>query len=297
MNNIASDLQKAIQSNFARLDNLNMGNNAQVLCSCSLIGAPVPASPTKAKPVAPMVTITPDFVPGQQDNGRLNAVDVGNTPFILPEGVTQDTILQEQAAAWTEEEKTVITVSAPVVPEVATTAASPEMGATVPAMAVPPAMGATPPIITTEASGETTVAVTTPGANPTTTTVSTTNPSTITVEKFAPISSFDTRLTSYRDIQSSSADYRCPWEDKMPENPNLVNGSNFAPYYGTTAQYGEVVGSNGYARPFTEGDRYMQVAQGVGNQECRSVLFSSWFIYILCMGALLYFVTTQFNLI
>jgi hypothetical protein len=118
------------------------------------------------------------------------------------------------------------------------------------------------------------------------TTETSTYPSTMvttTVEKFAPFRyQFKSPFNSYRDIESPHVnDYNCGWEREHQKyiDPNLYNGSNYAPYYGTTAQY------RGYElTPFPRRDKYTQ-----RSEECSSIFFSSWLLYILCIVASLYF--------
>src|SRR6478609_8279893 len=116
MNAVSDDLEKSIHDNFARLGLYGMNNNGQVTCACNLLNGGLPAPPKQAT-VKQIVTVEADFVPGQQDNGRLSPTDPGNTPFILPDGVTQDTILQEQAQALVPQAQPVDVEGAAVVVE------------------------------------------------------------------------------------------------------------------------------------------------------------------------------------
>jgi hypothetical protein len=212
MNNVASNLQKSIQDNFSRLNLLGMNQNtAQVLCSCNILGGnglPVGSATTTTtidgssrKPVT-TVSIVPDFVPGRTATTNLSAADIGNTPFIFPDGVSETSILQEQAAALAPivkaaEEEAKISVSVAGVPAVITKEASGDVTVL-------------PAVITKEASGDVTVlpAMTTP-----TTTVSTATPAvsttttTTTIEQFAPIRN---NIESYREIRSPHfRDFHC----------------------------------------------------------------------------------------
>lgn len=106
MDQVASSLQKTIQDNFRKLNLYGQTNVPEVMCSCSVFkgGLPVQSgsgSGTNAPPQPGQnVIITPSqFVPGEKNDGTLLPIDPGNTPFILPQGMTPDDILMEQAAA------------------------------------------------------------------------------------------------------------------------------------------------------------------------------------------------------
>jgi len=101
MNEISSSLQKTILDNFKKLNILGQTDVPEVMCSCSVFKRGIPVSTdASATPVQPPVNpIVSQFIPGEKNDGSLHVVDPGNVPFILPQGVTPDDIMMEQAAA------------------------------------------------------------------------------------------------------------------------------------------------------------------------------------------------------
>jgi hypothetical protein len=117
MDLVATSLQNAIQANFRKLNELGMSSVPEVMCNCSLFkngsktvhgyGTPpqsitsVPGTlvSTTTSSTAPVVTVTPQFTPGETNSGALVTVDPGNIPFIFPKGITPEEIVAQQEAA------------------------------------------------------------------------------------------------------------------------------------------------------------------------------------------------------
>jgi len=106
MDPIAQSLQKAIKDNFSKLNLIGLASVPEVMCSCTLLqnGATVPsavnASTPSSSPTPPsLITdkVTSQFAPGKANDGTLHPADPGNASFILPQGVTPEDIIMEQA--------------------------------------------------------------------------------------------------------------------------------------------------------------------------------------------------------
>lgn len=101
MDQIASSLQKAIQDNYKKLNLLGMASTPEVMCNCTLFNPSGMVAPSNA-PIQESIspeTIPSQFIPGQKSDATLLPVDPGNKPFILPQGVTPEDIIMQQAAA------------------------------------------------------------------------------------------------------------------------------------------------------------------------------------------------------
>jgi len=212
MNDIASSLQKAIQENYRKLGLYGMMNVPEVMCSCSIL-PPTQVSATTQRPQAAETVniVAPQFVPGQVNVGALSTVDPGNAPFILPQGITAETIIEEQATALAPlvlaaEEEAAKIAAQKGVPVVST--ATSAGGETAVAVATPEM-----PIATVVAGGAPTSVIT-----PTSTTVvegvPTTTVTTSPVEKFAPFryadfDNYDRRTYGNRFADKSSSSSSC----------------------------------------------------------------------------------------
>lgn len=103
MEPIANSLQKSIQDNFKKLNIYGLANTPEVMCSCSVFNPTgstnIPVSGSISNVVSKQNTIPSQFIPNVKNDGKLLHIDPGNAPFILPQGMTPDDIMIQQAAA------------------------------------------------------------------------------------------------------------------------------------------------------------------------------------------------------
>ena len=212
LNQIAGDLQKAILNNYRLLNVYGMSSTPEVMCSCSILnpGGVIKSDTTmgpSAQPSAPPKIIPSQFVPGgNSTNRQLLPVDVGNTPFILPEGITPESIMlaQEEGIRPLQEEAEKKAAAAAAASGATTVVTESVPGATAVAISVPAsnAGGTVAPTITTsENNGSMTIA--TPAVATTTTSVGgvqTTISKIPGIETFAPFRyGLDSMVTPYHE--------------------------------------------------------------------------------------------------